>query len=1020
MAPDFRIFTELIKLVAGVMLHFMCISVVCGQNLPRPSYITTEDGLRNRFVTSVCMDNRNLIWIGTNQGLERFDGIEFLRIHNQKSSDIYFPGTDIAKSGIVMLNSQTLWVLADEKIYSWDLCTYHWSEFKLPEAFSGKVSGINKTGENEVFIHIRSSDKILLIQYRNGNFQKIGQTEKSKYNVTHAAVDSEKKIWWSTPLEGIKIYNPKVGLEKIIKPDSIIWYGLKLFVVPVFIDSKDRIFFFPKSVNELWMYDPVNNSHTVIAANLDSPVYYALEDSQGNVWFASRKKLLRLRQKEGESILDDETGHIAKRFNYTQINQLYEDNDKVLWIATNNGLIKLPVGPQWIDRFLVVPDQEWGNEMRGIFEAGNGDIYTFCENYTPGLHRIKDGKETTGLEPQYYPYLKKYGKIDGGNSFCYHKKLDKAYFLINDLMSVDVSKNQVNVEWACDEITEKLERNPLSMLSDSILILGHTLSKTTLYDPVNKKVLASFRNLPNSEEIKNICFADDRSGNIWIGTSAGLYIVSREGKLLDYFHTESNPALPNNTVLTIRRDRNHNMWLGTLGGGVVFVKLQVTKGVNSGRFTIDYKKSAFEFIGKEDGLPNENVPGILEDDYGNMWFSTYDGLVRYQTESDVFQTFLTLDGISNNEFNYTSAFKDSKGNLWFGGLNGLNKINPDFAVNGGVANRLSFTSFSKYNRRSRQQERTFIHDNDDQQLYQISPFDSWFQFNWTLPDYINYNKNNYYVKLDGLNEDWQYHGNQAYIRYHSLAPGQYRLHIRGVDGKGIKSQGEISVRIKVNPIFYETWWFRLLVMFFAGGIIYAIYRYNLNKKLEMERMRVRIASDLHDEVGSMLSGLAMQGELLAESSGKSEKPKLEKIAGQSREVLSKMRDLVWSIDSRRDTVQNLLDRMREILEELLYPKDIRFEFETGELPLNKDLPVNIRQHLFLIFKEAVTNVVRHSNADHVYVYVGNLNQDFVMIIKDNGSQSLHPSTTGMGILNMKMRADKIGATPELNMKTAIW
>lgn len=989
---------------------------IAAQSLPKPSYLTLDDGLSTRMVTSICLDNRNLVWIGTTQGIERYDGVEFLKINNQKTGDIYFPGTDIAKAGIVLMNEQTLWVLADEKIYKIDLCTNQWALIPLPDEIDGKITYLSRTGVNDAILTVKTDEKLFLIKYKNGKFQKIGESERSKYNATCVGTDSEKNIWWSTPLEGIKIYTPDYTLKKVLKPDSIDWYGLKLFIVPFFIDSKDRIFLFPKSVHELWFYNPEDGSVKVIRKNLESPVYNALEDSEGNLWFACRKQLLRLKHGNEEIQLTDETEHINKKFNYTNINQLYEDGNKVLWMATNNGLIKLPVGPQWIDKFMVIPDQEWGNEMRGIFESNEGNIYAYCENYTLGLHKIPKGTQSGELLKNYHVDNKIFDVIRGGNSFCYHKKLDKAFFLINDLMSVNLKTNHVSTEWSCDDITEKLDKNPIAFLSDSILILGHTLSKTTLFDPVTKNVLATFSNLPDKDEIKNLCFADDSFGNIWIGTNTGIYITTREGTLLKHIHTESTPRVSNNTILTIHKDRNNNFWLGTLGGGVNFINLNsFAANITQQQGARIYESMTIEHISKENGLCNENVPGILEDDYCNMWFSTYDGLARYQPDKKSFETFVSSDGISNNEFNYTSAFKDSKGNLWFGGLNGLNKINPDITFNNSNTTALALVSFMKYNRNSNKQERHFIAENTQDKVYEISPFDSWFQFNWTLPNYINNKKNNYYVKMDGLNDTWQYNGNLAFIRYNNLAPGKYTLHIKGVDSKGVISPGEISIKIKVNPFFYQTWWFRVLLFLLGSSVVYYVYQYNLNKKLEMERMRTRIASDLHDEVGSMLSGLAMQSELLLIKGKSDSRSKLENISNISRDVITKMRDLVWSIDSRRDTVSDLVERMREKADQLLGQKDIAYIFEAGTLPLSKDLSVQVRQQLFLIFNEALTNIVRHSDADRVIIKIGNQPAYFEMSIHDNGSKKSHEKkVTGLGISNMAMRAQKIGANLEIN------
>ncbi|HMU05735.1 MAG TPA: histidine kinase, partial [Saprospiraceae bacterium] len=305
-----------------------------------------------------------------------------------------------------------------------------------------------------------------------------------------------------------------------------------------------------------------------------------------------------------------------------------------------------------------------------------------------------------------------------------------------------------------------------------------------------------------------------------------------------------------------------------------------------------------------------------------------------------------------------------------------------------------------------------FNDLDNKSRYIISPYTSWFQFNWSLPNYYNSAKNKYFVWLEGLESNYSFHGNNPFIRYNNLPHGEYVLHVRATDSKGNPSLGEIAISIVVLPFFYQTWWFGLLCVLSIGVSFYALYRYNLNKKLAMERMRTQIASDLHDEVGSMLSGLAMQSELLQSEPDSPNFSKFENIANLSRNVVGKMRDLVWSIDSRSDTVQDLVDKMHEKMATLLGPKGISYKLDIKDLPLDKTIAVITRQQLFLIFNEAITNVVRHSNASEVNVSMYQTKTSFEMIIKDNGITSSQSTlkSTGFGLRNIQMRAAKIKAT----------
>jgi two-component sensor histidine kinase len=347
-------------------------------------------------------------------------------------------------------------------------------------------------------------------------------------------------------------------------------------------------------------------------------------------------------------------------------------------------------------------------------------------------------------------------------------------------------------------------------------------------------------------------------------------------------------------------------------------------------------------------------------------------------------------------------------------MNGVQYFNPAAILEPRPNPPMSLTGFSKYNRLLDSLETSVLGVMTISPIM-ISPYDSYFQLNWTLPNYFKPEQSKYYVWLEGLEDDWSYIGNQPVIRYHKLPAGQYTLHIKGSDSKGNWSSGELSIPIKVNQIFFKTWWFILGCLLLIGAIIYAFVKYRLERLLEMERMRTRIAGDLHDEVGSMLSGLAMQAEIMELDHHKSDSARLHRISEISRMTLSKMRDVVWSIDSRRDQVKDLLDRMRENAEEMLTARDILFQFELGELPLEKKLQVDVRQHLFLFYKEAINNIVKHANATEVTIHFGQFGDQFELSISDNGTAAVQVNrTTGLGMQNLQMRAKKLGATFQLN------
>ena len=217
------------------------------------------------------------------------------------------------------------------------------------------------------------------------------------------------------------------------------------------------------------------------------------------------------------------------------------------------------------------------------------------------------------------------------------------------------------------------------------------------------------------------------------------------------------------------------------------------------------------------------------------------------------------------------------------------------------------------------------------------------------------------------------------------------------------------------PALWQTWWFRLVaVVVITGGVILA-YQYRIKRLLEIERLRVRIASDLHDDVGSSLTKISLQSELIQEGIDPGEQQNyLRNIAAMSRDLVTSMSDIVWSIDARNDTVDSLLDKMRSFGAGTLSALDIDFTLVASGLDPRKKLQVDVRENLYLIYKEAINNIAKHAGASRVEVSLEKKADGVLMTIRDNGKGwegAARPS--GHGTKNMKMRADRLDGTLEI-------
>jgi len=265
--------------------------------------------------------------------------------------------------------------------------------------------------------------------------------------------------------------------------------------------------------------------------------------------------------------------------------------------------------------------------------------------------------------------------------------------------------------------------------------------------------------------------------------------------------------------------------------------------------------------------------------------------------------------------------------------------------------------------------------------------------------------------MKGIDTEWIDAGHRRYASYTNISPGRYTFQARAVTRSGNASSNTISVDIIVKPPYWQSWWFRTSVILAVLLILFGLHQFRIQRLLAIEKLRIRIASDLHDDIGSALTRISITSEQI-QNTKDSDRIRLlsKKIGTTSREIVTTMSDIVWSIDSRNDNLTDLIDRMHDIVYKQLVTKDIKVSFKTKGVEKNKNITVDKRQNLFYIFKEAINNIVKHSGATEVSISLNNGSRKFIMIISDNGKGFEQDEIKhGNGLRNMVMRAKRLNA-----------
>ncbi|MBJ7882906.1 sensor histidine kinase [Gelidibacter salicanalis] len=987
----------LVKKIAFVTLIYLLLvnNVLIAQNPSQIDVLTTEQGLIFRDVTSITQDHNDAMWFGTDLGLVRYDGYHFKVYNSDKSNPFYIEKEFITGELVFDETTNELWYMANENLFKIQLTTDEVIAFGKTDNLKGNVLRLLKDLENNIwvitddFLTARHGQaKQYLQKLVNGTFDVKYAIPRNKHPYSRLISDKNGDLLWSTPLESLK-FDTKGNLLKTFNFSTFQWHGNELQFTVSFYDSQNTHYYFPQKERGVFSLNETDLSSKRVF-DIVHQFYYGIEDYQKHLWFASNKELIRM---SPDGKFTDYTAQLQARFEYTKINDLFIDVNKLLWVATDNGLFKIRIGEELFTPLFKSNSEGWGHTMRGIFEDANGTIFAKCESKNKLIYKTITGKIDT-LTIQLDP-LSLEGLQYTANFYVLDGKKQNVFTLGENLLKINLKNGATkSYEEFRPNVTFK-EHNPLIKLKDGRLLFGQSLSRLVLFDPDTETSEPVFKDFNNETDIADFTYFKESVSDsmFWIGTrNDGLLKVHLSGRIETQYTTNSQPNISRNFVLVIEEEPNGSLWVGTYGGGLNFIS---EDGQTAKVYT------------KYQGLPDENIVGILTDAQNNLWISTYNGLSHFDKKSEIFQNFYTEDGLSHFEFNYTSFFKDSQDNFYFGGMNGLNQFKPTEVLKYSEPPTLRLLGIAGYNSKDRKGFSTDYSQTEFTSL-EVSPYDQYFEINWTMPSYFQNQKHTYSTKLEGFEDRWFYRGNVASLRYNQLPAGNYVLKIKGKDSRGNESAAMLSIPIHVGQIFYKKLWFIMLVMLVMVGFMYAIFRYRFQQALAMERLRTKISSDLHDDVGSLLSGLAMQTELMEMNASEADKFKLQKIASISRNAISQMRDLVWSIDSRRETVKDLIERMHELAEELLLPKNISFQIDSSSVRHpNRKLSAQTKQNLFMIYKEAITNILRHSDATRLAASIINQPNGCDIVIKDNGSLKKSYKSTGFGLANMALRAEKL-------------
>ncbi|MBO6880938.1 histidine kinase [Winogradskyella sp.] len=623
--------------------------------------------------------------------------------------------------------------------------------------------------------------------------------------------------------------------------------------------------------------------------------------------------------------------------------------------------------------------------LRALSEDQEGNIYA---SYYNGLLRKQLGDSIFRTFDIPFPEQLKVESVFGLSYWNGHLLWNNVSIDLNDEKLTKFTQNP-NIQ----HTTHLLEKDSLWFFEwESTSLMKRNLkNNTTESFALNK---SDFQEYPL--QMMNAIVADHSDNSLWIATRLnGVCKLTREGELIAHYankdlNTEIDGGI-NDLYLN-----NDTLWMGSFNG-LAYLNTK----------TKEVKTIPLPTVEGNGKLINRVVYSILPNENNQLYLGTNYGLLLFDLSSLDFLELPSEHPMANVEFNRASKFKDSDGKYYFGSTRGLyafyeEELDWDELENVHGPIRINSITIFDSKGNSRHVNRRV----NELNKLELKASDMSLNVDFSS---LKIDRNIFYsYRLPEINTKWSDYSENQYVNITSLPPGITTLEIRGLNDNIQK-----TIVFDKAQIWYKKLWVQLLVMaVFVTLVTVSIrtrYKQKLRHEKKLSQLRHKISNDLHDDVGTILTAVAMQSEILGRNSKSDQKSKFEKISQLSREAMSRMRDTVWSIDSNKDNVDSLINRMKDFLADVFESHEtMYYKFNAiGKTRLSNKLNPDIRQNIYLIFKEAVNNTIKHSNGDLLTVTIQADLKMIQLTVSDNGNTNMRKATSGLGLNSMQSRAETI-------------
>ncbi|HET6243936.1 MAG: SpoIIE family protein phosphatase [Bacteroidetes bacterium] len=829
------------------ILHF---PILKAQQETRFKNISLLQGLSQSTVNCILEDQQGFIWIGTQDGLNRYDGYSF-KLFKHSSANTNSLSENFIQS-LYEDNEGIIWIgTYGGGLNSFNPVTEKFTHYLYDEKNTSSLSNnvvMSITQDKENFLWIGTVSGLNKLDGKTGKFERFHFSESdsltiSSDNIRTVFLDSKGRIWIGTKDNGFNLFNKNSHNFKRFTSNPKYSNNLSHNFVQTFSEDRDGKLWIGTSGGGINIFNPVDLSFIHLKkgeANTNSlksnDVWTIFEDQKGVMWFGTygcglnsydpKKKIFRQ--------------HINNPVENTSLGNnivlcSYKDKKGLVWIGTLGGGLSYfdpieasfahykndPFNKNSLSENLIMSVLEDENENLWIGTYGGGLNY-YNQAKDTYIH-YKSNDNTYSISGNIIRAVFKdsennlwIGTYNGGLSLWLNGKFKQYKNQVGN--SSSISNNDI---WC---ITED---------KDQILWIGTLGGGLNRFDRKTETFTSYLNSVSQRTSLSNdkvISLLNDSKNNLWVGTNGGGLNLLEKGSgsftVLRHNPNDST-SISNDRVRSIYEDKEGKLWIGTDGGGLNLMNP-------------DY---SFRHFTEDDGLPNNVIYGILEDDQDNLWLSTNNGLCRFNKHSFLVQNYDVSDGLQSNEFNQGAYFKGKSGKMYFGGINGLSVFSPSHLKKNNKGPKVLLTSIKLFGKEIATDtsqafltELTFAHDQN------------FLSFEFVALDFRAPEKNQYACKMEGFDKDWIMLGNKHFVSYTNLDPGTYFFRINASNNDDVWGETGKTIKITITPPFYLTKTFYSFIILSSILLLYLFIKWRTLKLRQTQRLLENIVRTRTQEV----------------------------------------------------------------------------------------------------------------------------------------------------------------------------